>query len=90
MGRPGEWDAWFSEQSVDRYIRLFQESVEEADTGVPYSWDTTMPMRYYTSEHTDSGGNATETLTAKAFYDPVNSVPVFSSQVVNTLADGDF
>jgi len=86
VGEGSETDAWFSEQSVDRYIRLFQESVEEADTGVPYSWDTTMPMRYYTSEHTDSGGNATETLTAKAFYDPANSVPVFSSQVVNTLA----
>jgi hypothetical protein len=86
VGEGSETDHWFSITAVDRYIRLFAEAVDEADTGVPYSWDTTMPMRYYTSEHTDSGGNATETLTAKAFYDPVNSVPVFSSQVVNTLA----
>jgi hypothetical protein len=90
VGEGSETDAWFSTTAVDRYIRLFVEAVDEADTGVPYSWDTTMPMRYYTSEHTDSGGNATETLTAKAFYDPVNVVPVFSSEVVNTLADASF
>jgi len=87
VGEGSETDAWFSTTAVDRYIRLAIEAVDEADTGVPYSWDTTMPMRYYTSEHTDSGGNATETLTAKAFYDPANGVPVFSSEVVNTLAD---
>ena len=88
VGEGSETDAWFSETSVDRYIRLFQSSLEEADTGVPYSWDTTMPMRYYTSEHTDSGGNATETLTAKAFYAP-GVAPVFSSEVVNTLAPSE-
>jgi hypothetical protein len=90
VGEGSETDAWFSNQAVDRYIRLFAESSEEADTGVPYSWDSSMPMRYYTSEHTDSGGNATETLTAKAFYDPVNSVPVYTGEVVNTLAAAGF
>jgi hypothetical protein len=90
VGEGSETDAWFSVTPVDRYIRLFAESSDEAEIGVPYSWDSTMPMRYYTSQHTDSGGNATETLTAKAFYDPVNSVPVYSGEVVNTLADASF
>lgn len=90
VGEGSETDAWFSTTAVDRYIRLAVEATEEADTGVPYSWDSTMPMRYYTSSHTDSGGNATETLVAKAFYDPVNDVPVYSGEVVNTLADASF
>ena len=90
VGEGSETDAWFSNQAVDRYLRLFAESSEEAQTGVPYSWDSTMPMRYYTNAETESGGNATVTLTAKAFYDPVNDVPVYAGEVVNTLADASF
>lgn len=90
VGEGSETDAWFSSQSVDRYIRFYAESTEDADTGVPYSWDNSMPMRYYTNAETESGGNATVTLTAKAFYDPVNSVPVYSGEVVNTLAAAGF
>lgn len=90
VGEGSETDAWFSSQAVDRYIRFAAESLEEADTGVPYSWDNTMPMRYYTNAETEVGGNATVTLTAKAFYDPVNDVPVYSGEVVNTLADANF
>jgi hypothetical protein len=90
VGEGSETDAWFSDQSVDRYLRLFAEASVEAETGVPYSWDSTMPMRYYTNAETESGGNSTVTLTAKAFYDPVNDVPVYSGEVVNTLADASF
>jgi hypothetical protein len=89
VGTGSETDAWFSTESVDRYIRFVAESVEEADTGVPYSWDSTMPMRYYTNAETEVGGNSTVTLTSKAFYEP-GVAPVYSGEVVNTLADAGF
>lgn len=90
VGLGSETDAWFSNQAVDRYIRIVAESTEDADTGVPYSWDLTMPMRYYTNAETEVGGNTTVTLTAHAFFDATNSVPVYSGEVVNTLADANF
>jgi hypothetical protein len=48
VGEGSESDAWFSNSAVERYIRIYAESVDEADTGVPYSWDLSMPMRYIT------------------------------------------
>ncbi len=86
VGLGSETDAWFSSEPVDRYIRFVAESVDEADTGVPYSWDSTMPMRYYTNAETEIGGNSTVTLTSKAFYAP-GVAPVYSGEVVNTLVD---
>jgi hypothetical protein len=90
VGIGSESDAWFSTTAVDRYIRLYAESVDEADTGVPYSWDLTMPMRYYTRTEAESGGNTMVVLTAKAFFDDANSQPVYSGEIVNTLADAGF
>lgn len=90
VGLGSESDAWFSDQSVDRYVRLYAESLTDADTGVPYSWDLSMPMRYYTRTEGDSGGNSTVVLTGKAFYDPASPTGVFTSEVVNTLADAAF
>lgn len=90
VGTGSESDAWFSNQAVDRYIRLAVESTEEADTGVPYSWDLTMPMRYYTRTEGEIGGNTIVVLTAKAFFDPTTDTPVYSAEVVNTLADASF
>ncbi len=90
VGIGSESDAWFSNQSVDRYIRFPVESTEDAGVGVPYSWDSTMPMRYYTREEGDIGGNSVVVLTAKANYDPTTSTPVYSGEVVNTLADANF
>jgi hypothetical protein len=87
VGIGSESDAWFSSQSVDRYIRIYAESAEDADTGVPYSWDLSMPMRYYTREEQDIGGNAVVVLTAKAFFDPSGPTPVYSGEIVNTLPD---
>lgn len=87
VGEGSESDAWFSNQAVDRYVRFVAEAIEEADTGVPYSWDSTMPMRYYTRAEGDLGGNSTVVLTGSAFWDPTTSTPVYSGEVVNTLAD---
>ncbi len=89
VGVGSESDAWFSTQSVDRYIRLKAESVEEAAMGVPYLWDFTMPMRYYTRTEGESGGNSTVVLTARAFYNPSNPTAVYAAQVINTLPDAE-
>lgn len=89
VGTGSETDAWFSDTATNRYIRIVSTSTVEADTGVPYSWTTTMPMRYYTRADQDSGGNAIVVLTARAFYDPVTPAGVFASTVVNTLSDAE-
>lgn len=90
VGLGSESDAWFSDQAVDRYVRLYAESLAEADTGVPYSWDLSMPMQYYTRSEGESGGNSTVVLTGKAFYDPASPTGVYSAEIVNTLADANF
>ena len=78
-----------SDTAVTRYIRLTFESTIEAQTGTPYSWEFTMPMRYYTREEGDIGGNTTIVLTAHAFYDPDDFEGVFESVVVNTLTEAE-
>lgn len=86
VGLGSESDAWFSDQSVDRFVRLYAESTIDADTGVPYSWDYSMPMRYTTREHSEVGGNTVVVLTGKAWYDAGHAIGVTSTEVVNTLA----
>jgi hypothetical protein len=90
VGTGSESDAWFSEQSVDRYVRLYAESTIDADTGVPYSWDQSLPMRYRTRVEGDSGGNSLVILTGQHFYAADHDIGAYSSEVVNTLADADF
>ena len=48
-----------------------------------------MPMRYYTRTEGEVGGNSVIVLTGHAFYDPTDLDGVFTSEVVNTLADAD-
>ena len=52
-----------------------------------------MPMRYYTREEGELGGNTTVVLTAHAFYDPPAGSGDFGgvvdTTVVNTLTQGD-
>jgi len=90
VGIGSESDAWFSEQAVDRYVRLYAESTIDADTGVPYSWDQSFPMRYRTRVEGDSGGNSLVILTGQHFYAAAHDIGAYSSEVVNTLADADF
>ncbi len=85
VGISSESDAWMSDDSVDRYIRFSFISPTEASTGVFYSWDMRMPIRYYTRAEGESGGNSTVILTGHAFYDAVNFGGVFTSTVTNTL-----
>ncbi len=85
VGTGSESDAWMSDQSVNRYVELKFISTVEAQTGIFYGWTIQMPMRYYTREEGDIGGNTTVVLTGHAFFDPTEFDGVFTSSVVNTL-----
>ena len=89
VGTGSESDHWMSDQAVNRYVRLAFESTvvaEEGSDDVPYSWEFTLPLRYYTRAEGEVGGNTTVVLTGRAFYDPDDLEGVFVSEVVNTLA----
>ncbi len=88
VGESSESDAWFSESSVDRFIKIEFISKVLASTGpdVPYSWTIAMPARYYTRTEGEEGGNATTVLTAHAYLDSGDFDGVFTSEAVTTLA----
>ncbi len=86
VGTGSESDAWFSDSAVTRYIQMVFESTDEASAGVPYSWDFTGAMRYYTREEDAVGGNSVIVLTAHAFYDADADDPFyFDTHVVNQV-----
>jgi hypothetical protein len=85
VGVGSESDAWMSDNAVTRMVRLTFTSTAMAEGATPYSWTVTMPMRYYTREEGDIGGNTTVVLTGHAFYDPEDLEGVFTSVIVNTL-----
>jgi hypothetical protein len=87
VGTGSETDAWFSDDAVNRYVRLVFTSTTEAQSGIDYSWQMTMPMRYYTREEGESSGNTTVVLNGHAFYDPDDFDGVFESVLVNTLSN---
>lgn len=87
VGVGSESDDWMSDQSVDRYIRLWFESTVLAQTpSTPYSWDISGPMRYYTRADGEIGGNTTVTLTGHAFLDAEGFGGVIRSILIGTLA----
>ena len=85
IGTGSESDAWFSDQSVDRYVRLDFISTEIISGATPFSWQVDMPLRYYTREHAESGGNAVIVLTGHAWYDPGTFAGFFKSTIKNGL-----
>lgn len=86
VGTGSESDAWFSDTAVNRYVQLKFTSTETVGTATPYAWTITMPMRYYTREETEVGGNTAIVLTGHAFYDPVDFTGVFTSVADTTLS----
>ena len=76
-----------SDVAVNRYGRMLFESTQLASAGIPYSWDFSLPMRYYTRTEGEIGGNTTVVLTGHAFYDP-SFGGAFSSTLINTLSSG--
>jgi hypothetical protein len=89
VGTGSESDAWFSDTSVNRYIQMIFESTELAHTAIPYRWDFTAPMRYYTREEDAVGGNSIIVLTAHAFYDSADLEQVFDTNVINQVDEAD-
>lgn len=92
IGTGSESDAWMSDTAVDRYAGITAETDPAkiaADTGVPYLWDVSLPMRYYTRTEGDMGGNATVVLTGHGFADLNHAIGPLSAEIVNTLADAD-
>ena len=89
VGTGSESDAWMSDQAVNRFVRLAFESTAVAETGtpdVPYSWVMDLPLRYYTREEGEIGGNTTVVLTGRTFLETVTLDHAFETTVVNTLA----
>jgi hypothetical protein len=88
VGTGSESDAWSADDQVDRFYRFSFESTVMATGVTPYSWEFSLPARYFTREHSEIGNNSTITLTAEAFLDDVLDYP-FETTVVNTLAGAD-
>lgn len=88
VGTGSESDAWMSDSAVNRFVRLSAESTENADDSpvTPYSWVTDLPMRYYTREEGEIGGNSTVVLTGRTFLETATLDHAFETTVVNTLA----
>lgn len=90
VGTGSEADDWLSDESVSRYIEVKALSTVVAETpSTFYSWDIRMPARYYTRTDSEIGGNSTVVLTARAFYDPDDFDGFFTSELVNTLTEGE-
>lgn len=89
VGTGSESDAWMSDSAVTRYVELKAESEVLASTtpDVPYSMDLVMPLRYFTREEAEVGGNSAITLTGHAFYDPEDLEGVFTADVVCTQSE---
>lgn len=86
VGTGSESDAWFSDTSVNRFLKIVFTSTELAQAATPYKWTLTMPMRYFTREETSIGQNTTVTLVAHAFYEPATLMYAIDTTVINTLA----
>ena len=79
-----------SDEAVTRYVSLRFVSTAIAQTpSTAYALTITLPMRYYTREEGDIGGNTTVILTGHAFYDPEDFDGVFQAVVVNQLTDAE-
>ena len=86
VGTGSESDDWMSDDAVNRYVQLVFVSKKVAQApSTYYGWTVTMPMRYYTREEGEIGGNTTVVLTGNAFYDPIDFEGVFRSVLVCTL-----
>lgn len=89
VGVGSESDHWMADQAVDRYLRLKWTSLSEAQSGIPYSWDLSSPVRYRTRVEDAEGGNSVVVLTAQAWYDKVDFEAFLKSIVINTLTEAE-
>lgn len=90
VGTGSESDKWMSDQAVNGYAELiFVSTVLAQSPSTFYGWTVTLPIRYYTREEGEEGGNTTVTLTAHAFYDPDDLEGVFESVLICTLTEAE-
>lgn len=88
VGTGSESDHWLSDEAVTRYVELrFVSKVLAQSPSTFNSWDVVIPMRYYTREEGDIGGNTTVVLMGRAFFDPDDLEGIFQSTIVNTLTE---
>lgn len=86
VGTGSEADDWFSDEAVNRFVQLvFISKVLAQSPSTYYGWTITMPMRYYTREEGEIGGNTTVVLNGHAFYDPDDFEGVFESVLITTI-----
>jgi hypothetical protein len=89
VGTGSESDSWMSDTAVDRFVRVSFESTAAAQAGtpdIPYSWEINLPLRYYTREESNIGGNSVIVLTGRGFLETATLDYAFDTTVVNTLA----
>jgi hypothetical protein len=90
VGVGSESDDWMSDTAVTRYVRLLFVSTALAQApSTFYGWTLTMPLRYYTREDGNEGGNTTVILDGNLFYDPEDFEGELTSVLVNTLTEAD-
>ena len=90
VGTGSEADHWLSDEAVNRFVQLkFISTVLAQTPSTYYAWTITMPMRYYTREEGEIGGNTTVVLTGHAFYDPDDFEGVFTSELVGTITEAE-
>lgn len=89
VGANSQSDKWFSQDAQDLFLQIVFESQREAQSGIPYSWLVAMPLRYYTREEGEIGGNETVTLAGEAFLERDTLDYAFSSELVCSLAEAD-
>ena len=89
VGLTSESDHWMAEQAVDRYLRLKFTSLVEAQSGIPFSWQLTTPIRYRTRTEDAEGGNSVVVLTGQSWYDSEDLEAVLQSVLINTLTEAE-
>jgi len=90
VGVGSESDKWMSDEAQNGYARLlFLSTVVAQSPSTFYGWTVTLPIRYYTREEGEEGGNTTVILNAHAFFDPDDLDGVFQSVIVCTLTEAE-
>lgn len=90
VGTGSESDAWMSSEAVNRYIQFKFIAVPVAESpSTHYALTITLPIRYYTREEGEVGGNTAIVLTGHTFFDPDDLEGVAEITLVNTLTEAE-
>lgn len=76
---------WLTADPTNRYLKVLAQSTQNAETGVPYSWDLRLSGTWRTRGDGERGGNSSVTLEGMGRYDLGLGYPI-RSLATNTLA----